>query len=80
VLVVATTTKQEGSAMVWNADEVSLVTKAEAKSKIIGMAKEQGIKGAFKVFHKDTLMATPEDLPAMVDMADIRVSAVLDQA
>lgn len=66
--------------MVWETGNDNMVTKAEAKTQIIAMAKDQGIKGAFKVFHKDVLMATPDDLPAMVNMDDIRVSAVLDQA
>jgi len=65
--------------MVWETNG-NTVTRAEAKGKIIEMAKEQGIKGAFKVFHKNNLMATPDDLPEQVDMADVRVSAVLDQA
>ena len=65
--------------MVWETND-NLVSKTEAKSKIIEMAKEQGIKGAFKVFHKGVLMATPDDLPEQVDMNEVRVSAVLDQA
>jgi len=66
--------------MVWETSDNGLISKAEAKSKIIEKAKDEGIKGAFKVFHKGQLMTTPDDLPDMVDMNDIRVSAVLDQA
>lgn len=65
--------------MVWETND-GTISKAEAKTKIVEMAKEQGIKGAFKVFHKGELMTTPDDLPERVDMSDIRVSAVLDQA
>lgn len=56
------------------------VTKAEAKALIVTLAKDQGIKGAFKVFYNNVLMATPDDLPESVDMGLVRVSAVLDQA
>lgn len=65
--------------MVWETNG-NTVSKAEAKTKIIEMAKTQGIKGAFKVFHKGQLMTTPDDLPEQVAMSDIWVSAVLDQA
>ncbi len=65
--------------MVWNSNDGN-VTKAEAKSLIVGMAKDDGIKGAFKVFYDGALMTTPDDLPDSVDMAKVTVSAVLDQA
>ena len=65
--------------MVWETND-GTVSKADAKSAIIELAKEQGIKGAFKVFHKNELMTTPDDLPERVLMSDVRVSAVLDQA
>lgn len=65
--------------MVWETNE-NEVTKEEAKNQIVTMAKDQGIKGAFKVFYDNALMSTPDDLPDMVDMTKVRVSAVLDQA
>ena len=60
--------------------EDGMVTKAEAQAKITGMAKDQGIKGAFKVFYDNNLVSTPDDLPESVSMDKVRVSAVLDQA
>lgn len=65
--------------MVWETNG-GTVTRAEAKSKIVDMAKNEGIKGAFKVFYDGELMTTPDDLPKQVDMGKVRVSAVLDQA
>ena len=65
--------------MTWNASS-NTISREEAKSRIITMATEQGIKGAFKVFYDNALMTTPDDLPEQVDMSKVRVSAVLDQA
>lgn len=64
--------------MVWNSDNT--ISRDEAKSKISEMAREQGIKGAFKVFYNGDLMATPNDLPERVELEKVSVSAVLDQA
>jgi len=58
----------------------STVTRDEAKRRILALAEEQGIEGAFKVFHNGNLVATPDDLPDQVNMDEIRVSEVLDQA
>ena len=62
----------------WRAEES--VTKAEAIVKIKDMAKAQGLKGTFKVFYNDEVIADPNDLPESVDMLKVKVSAVLDQA
>jgi hypothetical protein len=56
------------------------VTKAEAKDKIMALANEQGLSGAFKVFYDGNIVSDPNDLPESVDMDKVRVSAVLDQA
>ena len=56
------------------------VSRAEAKTQIIQMAKDQGIKGAFKVFYQGALVSNPDNLPDTVVMTDVKVSAVLDQA
>jgi len=56
------------------------ISRDEAISRIEGMAKEQGINGPFKVFHKGQLIDTPSTLPDQVDMGDIRVSATMNQA
>lgn len=56
------------------------IPKKDAIANIAAMAKSKGLKGAFKVFYKDQLVADPEDLPETVNMADVKVSAVLDQA
>ena len=64
--------------MNWNTDNT--VSKDEAKAKIVEMADDEGIKGAFKVFYDEKLIATPDSLPDRVEMSKVRVSAVLDQA
>jgi hypothetical protein len=67
--------------MVWNAQEqVSTLSRDEAKSEILDMARDQGIEGAFKVFYQGELISTPDALPERVTMDAVRVSAVLDQA
>ena len=72
--------QQGGSTMVWETSNTGTVSRNEAKRAIVDLAKEDGIKGAFKVFYNDVLMTTPDDLPTQVDMALVRISAVLDQA
>lgn len=68
--------------MVWDTDQngSNLVSKDEAKRQIVQMAKDEDIKGAFKVFYDGSLVANPDDLPDQVDMDKVSVSAVLDQA
>ena len=66
--------------MTWNTVPTGTVSRAEAITKITEMAKEDGITGSFKVYYKDALIANPNDLPEMVELESIRVSAVLDNA
>ena len=67
--------------MTWQApNESTLVSKAEAKRKILELASDEGMKGAFKVFYDNQVISTPDDLPDSVDMSKVRVSEVLDQA
>ena len=56
------------------------VSRDEAKTKIVHLARQQGIQGAFKVFHQGNLISNPDALPAQVNMEEVSVSAVLDQA
>ena len=66
--------------MAWDSTEESnLVSRDEAKRKIIQLAKDKGINGVFKVFYKDALVANPDNLPEQVDMSLVRVSESLDQ-
>lgn len=65
----------------WNTGSNSgLMSRDEAKAEILDMARGQGIEGAFKVFYKGALISSPESLPEQVNINEIRVSAVLDQA
>jgi hypothetical protein len=63
----------------WSASE-GLISRADAKAKIVELAKEEGITGSFKVYYNDQLIANPDDLPEQVAMNLVRVSAVLDNA
>lgn len=56
------------------------VTREEAEGKIGALAKAKGIKGSFKVFYNGNLIEDPSNLPVMVDMTLVKVSATLDQA
>lgn len=63
--------------MVWNTEEQgNMIPKAEAIKKIIEMAEEQGIRGDFKVFYNDELVADPNNLPETVDIDQVSVSTV----
>ena len=64
----------------WTNNQPNTVTRQEAINKIMAMANEQNLKGAFKVFYKDENSADPSELPEQVDMSAVKVSAVLDQA
>lgn len=64
----------------WDASQSTLVARDVAKARIIEMAKEQGYTGAFKVFYNGTMVTDPSNLPDQVDLAQITVSEVLDQA
>lgn len=61
-------------------DAGNTVSRDEAKGKIIQMAKDKGIAGAFKVFYEGALVSNPDNLPERVIMDSVSVSAVLDQA
>lgn len=63
----------------WNTSG-GLIPRADAKAKIVELAKEEGITGSFKVYYNDQLIANPDDLPEQVSMNLVRVSAVLDNA
>lgn len=65
--------------MSWNANE-NLVSREAAEGKIGELAKSKGIKGSFKVFYNGSIVEDPTDLPDMVDMTKVKVSATLDQA
>ena len=56
------------------------VSRDEAKALILEKARNEGIEGAFKVFHQGQMVSNPDDLPDTVNMEEISVSAVLDQA
>lgn len=66
--------------MTWNAANPNEVTREVAEGKIAELAKSKGIKGSFKVFYNDAIIADPSNLPDMVDMTKVKVSATLDQA
>lgn len=61
-------------------DGNNLVPRDEAMNQIKDKAREQGIRGAFKVFYAGEMVSTPTSMPAMVDMDLVRVSEMLDQA
>lgn len=65
--------------MSWNANE-NLVAREVAEGKIGELAKSKGIKGSFKVFYDGDIVEDPSNLPDMVDMTKVKVSATLDQA
>ena len=56
------------------------VSRDEAKDLIVQKARAEGFTGSFKVFYKGNMVSDPSNLPERVDMDDIEVSAVLDQA
>lgn len=63
--------------MVWNTEtQGNLIPKAEAITKIIEMAEEQGIRGDFKVYYNDALVSDPATLPEQVDITKVTVSLV----
>lgn len=65
----------------WENQPVSnTIPKAEAIAKIMAMANDEGLVGAFKVFYQDNIVADPSNLPDQVNMDEVKVSAVLDQA
>jgi len=63
--------------MVWNTStQGNLIPKAEAITKIIAMANEQGIRGDFKVYYEGNIVADPNNLPETVDITKVEVSIV----
>ncbi len=64
--------------MNWETQES--LSRDDALKAISDKAKDEGISGAFKVYYNGRLIATPEDLPDQVDMRDVRVSSVLNNA
>lgn len=64
--------------MSWNTEE-NTIPKADAIVKIKQMAKDNRIKGHFKVFY-DGRLTLADDLPEQVEMSKVTVSAVQDQA
>lgn len=65
----------------WNTSgSDNTVSREDAIKKVQEMAKDQGIRGSFKVFFEDRLIPNPNDLPERVDMSKVKVSATLDNA
>lgn len=65
--------------MTWNTEETAgsnLIPKAEAIKKIVEMAEEQEIRGDFKVYYNNELIAESNKLPDMVDLDKVSVSTV----
>ena len=58
----------------------NVVSKSVAIEKIVEIAEEQGIRGAFKVIYDGTMMVDSDNLPEQVNMELVKVSAVLDNA
>jgi hypothetical protein len=63
-----------------NSQNNNIVTRDQARTKIMEKAREEGYDGAFKVFYEGKMIADPANLPEQVDMSKITVSEVLDQA
>jgi len=61
-------------------EQIIGTSREEAISKIKEMAKAQGLGGQFKVKYKGEAMATPGDLPDVVEMSQVSLYASLDQA
>ena len=56
------------------------ISREQATEQIRQLAVRDGIVGSFKVYHQGKLVVNPTDLPDHVNMADVRVSAALDNA
>lgn len=56
------------------------VTRSEAGAYIARKAEEQGIGNSFKVLYNGGIISRLEELPDMVDLNLLRLSAALDQA
>ena len=63
--------------MVWNTEQDgNMIPRAQAIEKIVAMAEEQGIRGDFKVYYNNELVADPQNLPDTVDITKVSVSTV----
>jgi len=58
----------------------NMLNRGEAIERIKSMAQEQGINGAFKVFYQGQYITSPSNLPDTVNMEELQISAMLDQA
>jgi hypothetical protein len=56
------------------------VSRNEAGAWIARQAETQGIGNSFKVYYNNSVVGKLEDLPEQVVLANLRVSAALDQA
>ena len=66
----------------WDAastNSINMITRDEAVRKIGEDARNQGLN-TWKVFYNGAIVATPSDLPDMVDYSMVTLSAVLNQA
>lgn len=61
-------------------EQITGIPRAEAITQIKQMARDQGLGGQFKVKYKGEAVASPSDLPEMVEMGQVSLYASLDQA
>lgn len=61
-------------------DSITGIPRADAIARIKDMAREQGLGGQFKVKYQGNEISSPDDLPEIVEMGQVRVYASLDQA
>jgi len=66
--------------MAFNTESSNLLPRADAIKAITAKAIAQGLKGTFKVLYEGNIVADPSNLPDQVDMDEVQVSAVMDQA
>lgn len=66
----------------WNTEDNApeMLTREAAQTAIAAKAREEGITGSFKVYYNGSLVSSPNDLPASVNMSLVRVSAMFDNA
>jgi len=61
-------------------ESITGIPRADAIAKIKEMAREQGLGGQFKVKYQGTEVSSPNELPDIVEMGQVRIYASLDQA
>ena len=67
--------------MAWDSTEGSTgITREQGIVKIKELARSKGYRGAFKVLYDGEVLGSPEDLPEIVAMELVTISAKLDQA